>query len=277
MRPRLLQIAVFLISFCLTGMPGSSPEVQEADPGFIPFYGERLVYSIQWDPPWFLFFLPKMEAGEAEVRLLGETEYRGGKAVKILFMARSSGVLVSLSGVKIDDEFTFFAEPGTFCSLGSAKRIREGKRKRQVDVEYLRDKGQLHIREMDESTEPPKLKKDEIKSNIPSCVLDPLSALYGFRTAQLRPDYSQTFLIGYDDRVKEIRSRVEGREDVVTPAGRFSAWRVSTAALMGGLFKEGGQFKIWLSSDGKQIPVQFEAKVSLGRALGKLRSVADSR
>ncbi len=233
--------------------------------------GERFVYTIKWDPPWYLFFLPAMEAGEADLRLVGETEYNSKKVFKILLKGHSSGTLAKLTGMKIDDEFVFFTEPNTFCTFGSSKKIREGKRKRQVDVDYLRETRQLHIREMDESVVPPKLKKDEIKNDIPYCIQDPLSALYFFRMSALRPEYAQTFVIGYDDRIKEVRARVENQETVMTPAGNFSAWRVTTIALMGGLFKEGGQFRIWLTADGKKMPVQFEVNVSLGKVVGKLK------
>ena len=233
--------------------------------------GERLVYSIKWDPPWYLFFLPAMEAGEAELRLVGETEYNSKKVLKILIKGHSSGTLAKMTGMKVDDEFVFFTERNTFCTLASSKKIREGKRKRQVDVDYLRETRQLHIREMDESVVPPKIKKDETKEDIPYCVQDPLSALYFFRMSSLRPEYAQTFVIGYDDRIKEVRARVEDQETVTTPAGNFTAWRVTTIALMGGLFKEGGQFRIWLSADEKKTPVQFGVNVSLGKVVGKLK------
>jgi hypothetical protein len=240
----------------------------------LPFsIGERLVYSVKWDPPWFLFFLPKMEAGEAEVQLTGETEYNNRKSLKILFRAHSSGTLAKLAGMKVEDEFVFFTDPKTLCTFAVSKKIREGKRKRQVDVDYFPETRQLHIREIDESVTPAVLKKDEIKSEIPACVQDPLSALYLFRMSQLRVEHSQIFMIGHDDKIKEITSRVEKKENIKTPLGDFTAWKVATAALMGGLFKEGGQFTIWLSADERKLPLQFEAKVRLGRVLGTLKLV----
>jgi hypothetical protein len=229
---------------------------------------ELLLYSVEWDPPWYLFFLPRMEAGEIELRLTDETEYK-----KISFKARSSGALLKLAGIKVEDDFTFLSEPETFCSLKVSKKIQEGKRKRQIDIEYLRQTGQLHIREMDMATNPPKPRKEETKNGIPGCVQDPFSALYYLRMAQLQTGYVYRSLIGHDDQVKEIRSQVETKEIIKTPAGEFSAWRISTSALMGGLFKEGGQFRIWLSADERKIPVQFEAKVRLGRAIGKLKKL----
>ena len=235
-----------------------------------PAMGERLVFEVRWDPPWYFFFLPTMEAGQIEIMLQEQAGREKDNKVKIVFEARSSGTLAKLSGIKVEDTFVFFAEPKTLCSLKASKKIREGKRKRQIDVEYLRDKNQLHIREVDEAVNPPKVKKDQVKNKIPSCVYDPFSAIYLLRSSKLQPKQARTFLIGFDDRINKIESRVEKEDTVKTPAGEFPAWRISTASLVGGLFKGGGQFSLWLSSDEKKIPVQFEAKVKLGRVLGKL-------
>jgi hypothetical protein len=256
-------------------LPNQERAAEEARPATAPPFsiGERLVYRIKWDPPWYLFFLPAMEAGEADVQLLADARYKNKKALKIILTARSSGTLMKMSGMKIEDEYIFFAEPETFCALGASGKIREGKRKRQIDVEYLREANQLHIREMDESAVPPKLKKDEIKNNIPSCVKDPLSALYSYRQSELRPDQEQLFVLGYNDRIKEVKTHVEKQEIIDAPAGKLNAWNIKTTALMGGLFKDGGQFRIWLSADQRKIPLQFEVKVSLGKISGKLKSI----
>jgi len=232
---------------------------------------ERLVYNVYWDPPWILFFIPKIEAGQITLEWTADAEYGGEKASKISLKARSSGALVKMSGMKIEDEFVFYTDPETYCTLGSSQKIREGKRKRQIDVQYFGD-GRLHIREVDESTVPPKVRKDETKSNIPECVHDPFSALYMFRQLPLRDKFAQNYMLANDDKIREVRSTVERQESVELSSGKMPAWKISTAALMGGLFKEGGQFKIWLSADEKKIPVQFEAKVKLGRVLGKLNS-----
>ena len=263
--------SVILIGFLITQEPGVGRASSSISQPFAD--GERLVFRVEWDPPWYLFFLPTMDAGEVELQLAGETEYKGRKATKILFKARSSGILARLARFEIDDEFVFLSDPATFCSLSISKKIREGKRKRQIDIVYIREKQQLYIREMDESTVPPMLKKEEVKNDIPACVRDPFSAIYYLRTLQLPREHALTSLIGDDDKIKEIRSNVVKKEDVQTPFGKFEAWKVDTTARMGGLFKEGGEFHLWLSADERKLPVQFEAKMHLGRALGKLISV----
>ncbi len=270
-------LSVFLLTVMLTGAVPCQESDSHAGGAALPFSGgERLVYSVKWDPPWYLFFLPSMEAGEAELHLAGEIENKGRKAIRMVLTARSSGSLASMANMNIEDEFVFLAESETFCTLAVSKKVREGKRKRQVDVEYLRGTGRLHIHELDEAVSPPAVKKSEYKENIPDCVQDPFSALYWFRLSPLQLGFTQDLMLANDDQIKEIRCKVEKLEIVNTPVGKFAAWKVNTESLMGGLFKEGGQFKIWFSADNRKLPLQFEVKVKLGHVLGKLKAVTNS-
>lgn len=251
---------------------GQEPASGRANIPAASLAGERLTYRVQWDPPWYFFFLPKMEAGEVSLELLKDAECRGRKAFKIVLKATSSGTLVRMAGIKVEDEFVFHTDPETFCTMSASGKIREGKRKRTIDVQYFGETRQLHIREVDEATVPFKTKKDETKENIPECVHDPFSAMYMFRQLPLRNQFAHTFMLANDDKIREVRALVEKQEFIEIASRKTAAWRISTTALMGGLFKEGGQFRIWLSADEKKIPVQFEAKVRLGHVLGKLKS-----
>ena len=267
---------MFFVACLFAAALAAAPTYQEGAPdtgdrGAVSFLGERLVYRIEWDPPWYFFFLPKMEAGEAELLMTGDAEYNGRKVLKILFKGHSSGTLAKMVGMKIEDEFVFFTEPKTFCTLNAKSKIREGKRKRQIDVQYLRETRQLHVREIDEAPIPPKVRKDETRDNIPECVHDPFSALYLFRNSGITGNHAQTYILANDDKVKEVKAIVEKQEILVTSSGKVAAWRVGVAALMGGLFREGGQFKIWFSADEKRVPLQFEVRVKLGRVFGRLK------
>jgi hypothetical protein len=237
-----------------------------------PFVGERTIYRVEWNPPWYLFFLPTMEAGEAELSVSEVTEFEGKKALRIVFQARSSGTLVKLAGVKIDDHFEFLSDPETFCTFVATKNIREGKRKRDITVRYLPETNRLHFREVDLTVTPPAVKKDEFKNDIPGCVKDLFSALYFVRRLDLKPGMRHKSLVGDNDKIKEVEAHVEKKEIVTTPKGKYPAWKLNTIALVGGLFKEGGQFRIWVSADEKKLPVQFEAKVNLGTVIGKLKA-----
>jgi hypothetical protein len=233
--------------------------------------GERLEYQIEWDPPWYLFFLPRIDAGNVFLSIAKEIDENGRKAVVIEFKAKSSGALANLTGFKIDDDFQIIADAKTFCGIRSHKKEREGKRKHDIDVVYLPETGQLHIHDVDVAVDPPVVRKDADKDGIPECVKDIFSALYWLRERELSVGMKYQAILGYNDRVKEVASLIEKKEWVEIPSGRFETFRLNTLALMGGLFKDGGQFRIWLSADKRKMPLQFEVKVSLGKIVGKLQ------
>ncbi|HYK91512.1 MAG TPA: DUF3108 domain-containing protein [Acidobacteriota bacterium] len=234
--------------------------------------GEKLLFRIEWNPPWFLFFLPVMEAGEVEVQLVRELQYQGRKAIEIRFKAHSSGTFVNLVGIKVDDESVYISDAATFCTMEATEKIREGQRKRDINVIYLQDSNRLHIREVDLGVIPNKIRKDEYKEGIPKCVKDVFSALLSIRLRDFSLGMVEKTQVGNADRVKEVQSVVEKKEVVSTPMGRYESWRLNTVALLGSLFREGGQFRIWLTADERRLPVQFEAKVRLGKVTGKLKT-----
>jgi hypothetical protein len=252
-------------------IPAAWSQLTPGDTGLAPFAsGERLVYHVDWTPPLWLFFLPAMDAGEATLTLAGETQYKDKKALKIIFTARSSGALAKFVGKSIDDSYEFTTDPETFCTYCVSKREREGKRMRDIDIVYLHDTRQAHIREVDVSGSIPRVLRDKDYDGIPPCVKDLFSALYVLRKSDLAANSSRQVLIADNERVREVEIRVGKSERVHTPAGDYKAWQVNTVAVFGGLFKNGGQFRMWLSADDRKIPVKFEAKISLGKVTGNL-------
>ena len=203
--------------------------------------GERLVYTVKWDPPWYLFFLPSMTAGEMVLELRGGEPFLGHEALQVRLDARSSGALARMARMKVEDEFRFYSEPEDLCALGSRSRIREGKRMRCLELDYLRGSGRLRFRETDEAVDPPVVKRDEVKEGIP--LRATLFRALRLRASPLGATYTRTFMVGYNNGPTEA-GPVRGRERVETPAGTFPAWKVDTEAMMGGLFKDGGGVQI---------------------------------
>jgi len=211
-----------------------------------------------------------MEAGEATLTLAGETQYKDKKALKIIFTARSSGALAKFAGKSLNYSYEFTTDPETFCTYRVSEREREGKRMRDIDVVYLPDTRQVHIKEVDVSGSIPRVLRDKDYDGIPPCVKDLFSALYTLRQTDLAVNSSRQVLVAFNERVKEVEIRVEKTERIHTPTGDYKAWQVNTVAVFGGLFKNGGQFRMWLSADNRKIPVKFEAKISLGKVTGSL-------
>ncbi len=248
--------------------PGSDP----AACGDVPFEpGEKLVFHVEWSPPWYLFFLPTMDAGEVRLALEKGPELEQKPSMRIVFTAKSSGTLARLTGVHVDDYFESYVDACSLCTASVTKRIREGRRKRDIDVTYLPASNQLRIREVNVAASPPKVDRDSVLDDIPSCVKDIFSAVYDTRRRNLAEGFAHRVLVGEDDKIREIEARVERREDVKLPLGRFDAWKVDTVSVLGGLFKDGGQFKIWMTADERRLPVKFEARVRLGKVVGTLK------
>jgi hypothetical protein len=234
---------------------------------------ERLVYRVEWNPPWYLFFLPPMEAGEATLSLSEDTSGKVQKRLKIVFTARSSGTLVKLTGMSIDDRFEFISDPVTFCTSSVKKQVREGKRLRDIEYSYFPESGKMHLREVNVAEKPNQVLRDQDYEGIPPCVKDLFSALYSLRHNRIETGSSTRMLVGDDNVVKEVEVRVIKKEKVSTPAGSFDAWQVDTIAVIGGLFKGSGQFRMWLSTDDRKMPVKFEAKIYIGKVTGQLKDM----
>ena len=260
------------------GRQSDAAPARKAAPDREPFLpGETLLYKVDWDPPWFLFFLPKMEAGRLELGVEESPPYEGKAAWKVRFRAYSSGTLASLTGVNVDDTFESVADPATLCTYSVSKQVREGKKKRDIKVRYEPEQSRLHILETDVAKAPPVITKDRFKENVPPCVMDIFAALYALRREQLVLGTSKRWILGDDDVVKEVETRVLKSEVVMGPAGPTNSLHVETVSLLGGLFKDGGQFRIWLSNDDRRVPLKFQVQVKLGKVDGRLVSAEPGR
>lgn len=245
---------------------------ESAGYGATPFEpGEKLIFHVEWSPPWYLFFLPTMDAGEVRLSIEQGPEREQKPSMRIVFTAKSSGTLAKLTGVHVDDYFESHVDAHSLCTASVVKRIREGRRKRDIEVTYMPASNQLRIREVNVAVSPPKVDRDSVVNDIPSCVRDIFSAVYDTRRRNLTEGFAHRVMVGEDDKIREIEARVERKEDVKLQLGRFDAWKVDTASVLGGLFKDGGQFKIWMTADERRLPVKFEARVRLGKVTGTLK------
>jgi hypothetical protein len=233
--------------------------------------GETLVYEVRWDPPGWMFFLPTISAGEMTAQFQNHGEHEGKPAYKITLRAVSSGFLPKLTGISVDDSFESIVDASEFCSRQMTKKLREGKRQRDVFLTFNRERGKGHYVAYDVSKSPPvRLKDDEVK-NVPNCVQDILSAIYATRLKELKLGDKYPLTLSDDGEVKQLEVNVKNKEPVDAVAGRFPTLRLETISVSGALFKEGGTFLVWLSDDERKLPVKFEAKVKLGKVYGTIK------
>jgi len=153
------------------------------------------------------------------------------------------------------------------------KKLREGKRLRDIVLTFDAERGTGHYLAYDAAKTPPaQLKNEEVK-DVPACVQDILSGIYVTRLQELRSGNKFPLVVSDDGTVKQVEVRVKERETVEAIAGRFSAWKVETVSVFGGLFKGGGTFLVWFSDDAHRVPVKFEATVKVGRVFGTVKQI----
>ena len=103
--------------------------------------GETLVFEIRWDPPAWMFFLPTISAGELTIQFQHEARLDGKAVHQITARAISSGFFPKLTGVTVDDSFESFVDANQFCSLKMTKKLREGKRLRDIVLTFNGERG----------------------------------------------------------------------------------------------------------------------------------------
>ena len=269
--PRFL--SVFLIFSLLFLRVGIAVPNQLRPPSAVIPPGETLVYEIRWDPPPWMFFLPTISAGELTVQFKHQVVLDGKAVHQISARAVSSGLLPKLTGVSVDDSFESFVSAERFCSVKMNKKLREGKRSRDIVLTFDGDRGTGRYLAYDSAKTPPaELKNEEVK-NVPPCVQDILSGIYITRLQALRTGEIFPLSVSDDGSVKQVEVRVKEKEPIEALAGKFSAWKLETVSVFGGLFKGGGTLVVWFSDDTRQMPVKFDAKVKMGRVFGTLKEI----
>ena len=98
-------------------------------------------------------------------------------------------------------------------------------------------------------------------------IADSLSVFYLVRLRPLMPGEKYFVNFSESGKIKKIHLIVERKEKVTTAIGVFNSVKISTT---GGLFKGGGDFRIWYSTDQLRIPVRFEADVLFGKIYGEI-------
>jgi hypothetical protein len=109
----------------------------------------------------------------------------------------------------------------------------------------------------------------------PPLAQDPLSAIYVLRSLPMQAGKIFTMPIVDGRDVYNARWKIEGQEQVKTPAGTFSAWRIAPM-----LTKADGQpmtnyrITLWLSDDARRLPLKLEAGLAVGNFVLSLTKIS---
>lgn len=98
--------------------------------------------------------------------------------------------------------------------------------------------------------------------------LDLISALVQTRDWNLQPGQKRDIVVQFARDFYPISIYAEGYEEVRTPLGTFRSLVLVPRMEQNpkGLFKRGGEIKVWIAQDGSRLPVKMQLKLRFGAA-----------
>ena len=228
------------------------PPLQPPPPQFTYPQRETLTFAVDWRV---------FTAGTAVFRLDQQ-----GKHMNVSATADSVGAVTMLFPVV--DKFQSGFSTVTGCSTGFSKQLQEGRRKISSDLtfDYAHGKQNQVQRNLVKGTQTTQ------QANIPACVTDSLSAIFYAASQPMVVGQRIGFPLADSMRTVTVYMKVEGKEEVKTPAGTFQAVRVQPTAEEG-VVRNRGTIRIWYTDDARHMPVQIQAKLFWGTITFRLQSV----
>jgi len=165
------------------------------------------------------------------------------------------------------DRFQSGFDMKTGCSTGFSKQLQEGRRKVSSDLSFDYGVGKQHLLEKNLV----KGTQKEQTASIPACVTDSLSGIFYAATQPMVVGQSFGYPLADAMRTVTVVMKVEGKEEVKTPAGTFQTVRVQPTAEEG-VVRNRGTIRIWYTDDARHMPVQMQARLFWGTITFHLQS-----
>jgi len=216
--------------------------------------GESLLFRVSWG-----IFL---HAGD--VRISARREVIDGRAVfRISMVTSSRGLLRGF--YPYDDHADAIIDEAT-GRIVSARDVGTADDKTVSDTETLFDYTK-HVATHTDKARPERNHEFPIPAGDP---VDLLSALVQTREWQAQAGDKRAVVIYVGNDLYPVTLSAEGYDQVRTPQGDRRALRLvprMDTAEPRGIFKRGGEIKVWVSQDGDRQPVKMQLKLKFGTAM----------
>ena len=238
---RYLPILARVALIALVAAPPAS--AQTASPiRSAPFYpGESMEYAVQYGV---------VPAGTLEIEIDKLDTLNGRPAYHIVFRAASNRAISAIYDINSVEESWFDA--GEFYSLRYKRESTENDRTRVK--EYVFDQGRQVRIEPDGDVSPASPR-----------AVDQVAMFYYVRLLPLEPGAEFVLRNQADPEDNPLTVTVLKRERVRVPAGTYDAFVLDLDVTTdSGLFKKGGENRIWVTADARHVPVRISSKIGLG-------------
>jgi hypothetical protein len=173
---------------------------------------------------------------------------------------KSKGFFPKFFGLKVRDTYSSVVNAQDMGLQESHKSIEEGKKRLDQKSLIDRDAGRVIFTERNLADSKAEPKTKEAPS--PTWIQDVLSATYFVRTQPLNEGDVIQIPISDNGQIYQIEVVVEKREEVKVDAGKFKAIRLNVKVFDGRFIHRSGEMLLWMSDDGRRIPVQSKIKFS---------------
>jgi hypothetical protein len=214
----------------------------------LPFQlGERLEYEMKWG------FFP---VGSAVMEVFAQNQSQEKSPIVVRFQVRTNSFADNF--YKVRTSITSILDPGFSRTLEYRKSQHEGKTKREIEVLYDYEKGEVSYTE---NQSEPRV------TDIPGYVFDPLSIAYFFRLNPLTPGAKTVLPTCDGKRFQEVVVTAGQREKISLPNEKVFAIETNPSLKnLGGVFNKSpkGMLKVWYTDDQRRVPVRVSSKVVVG-------------
>jgi hypothetical protein len=213
-----------------------------------PFHpGEKFVYSVEYG---------FISAGDASLSVVGIDTVRGIPCYHVQSRALSNPTFSTF--FKVEDRVDSYIDMYRLTSLRLEKHLREGRYRKDLEVEFDPGKPLAYYAEGDTLETYPNTQ-------------DVLSSLYHLRTTEL--NVGKTIVIPHHDNKKNspLEVKILRKENVSVPAGKFTCFVIEPFLKDVGIFKAKGKIQIWITADQRKMPVLVKASVLIGAVNAKLQ------
>ncbi len=212
--------------------------------------GERFVFRAMYHSR----FTGNVTAGDASLTIAPETVMVNGEpTMKIVGKANTNSFFSMF--FKVENEYISWFHEEDLAPVRFQKNIREGRSRRNADIRFQSDPGQV-------------VSSDTIVE-APPFTQDIISAFYFARTFDMEgvePGDAFEVTFYHSDEVYVSRILFEGREQITTSLGTFNTLRFKPEVLEGKVFSQPYPMTLWVSDDKNKIPIRAESGLVVGRA-----------
>lgn len=215
--------------------------------------GESLVYKVSWG---------FIGAGEIVISAKAENDSAGKSLMRISTTIASKGLVRGMYRFDNKAEVLVERETGRMLWVAEKGMDRSKATESRTDFDYAANIAHHQdVQRPNRNCDIP-LKPDALP-------MDLLSALVQTRHWSMKIGDARDVLVHFGRDIYPVTIRAEGIEDVDTSLGEFKALLLCPRMEKEpprGVFKKGGEIKVWIAQSGDRLPVKMQLKLGFGTA-----------